>query len=287
MLLVLFPSLEPRRPKGPLACPCSCFRSTTFWANIACDRQRKHPVKPGFVPSCPCSAGDKCTLPGDTPDWWDLWAFPPEHHIQMLKSCCTHYTGCAKSGEGERSGTIKAGSTEMLGCLMPCHQVTCIQDKICSLCSTPLQGSVPRLLILFQESGVDWHCFLRLQACVLSVLSLQSPRHGAHGVECPTCAHIGKGVTLLLTLANPGRHVKGQQSVMLTRSVAEALGTGCLHHTPQDRHIRQGKSLFVYRCTLLTELLRTGVSTSMYLATLIHRGENNSFLCWKLLAVLQ
>lgn len=46
----------------------------------------KHPVQSGFVPSCLCGTGDKCTLPGDTPDWSDLWAFPPEHHFRRSRA---------------------------------------------------------------------------------------------------------------------------------------------------------------------------------------------------------
>lgn len=102
----------------------------------------------------------------------------------------------------------------------------------------------PGSLILFQESGVDWHCFLRLQACVLSVLSLQSLPHGAHGAGCPSCAHIGKGVTLLLTLANPGRHVKGQQSVMFTCSMADGTWDWLSPSHPSGLTYKTGKELF-------------------------------------------
>lgn len=168
----------------------------------------------------------------------------PWASLQMLKGCCTHHTSCAKPGEDETWGTKKAGSTKMLGCLMPCHQVIHIQDKICSVCSTLLQSSVPKSLILFQEAGVDWHWFLRLQACVLSVLSLQSLPHGAHGVGCPSCAHIGKGVTILLTLANPGRHVKGQQSVMLTCRVADGTWDWLSPSHPSGPTYKTGKELF-------------------------------------------
>lgn len=209
------------------------------------------------------------------PDWWDLWAFPPEHHFQILKGCCTHHTSCAKPAEGERWGTKKAGSIKTLGCLMPCHQVTHIQDKICSVCSTPLQGSVPRVSDPVSRVRSRLALLLRLQGCVLSVLSLQSLPRGAHGVGCPTCAHIGKGVTVLLTLANPGRHVKGQQTVMLTCRVADGTWDWLSPSHPSGPTYKTGKELF---CVPLHAPDRAaeeqGCCSPMYWATLIPRGEN-------------
>lgn len=145
----------------------------------------------------------------------------------------------------------KAGSTEALGCLTPCCRETSIQDKICSACLTLPQGKVlalfPGTPILFQESEIDWHCFPRPRGCALSVPSLQSLPRGAYGVGCPACAHIGKGVTILLTSANPARHANGQQSVMLTCSVADGTWDWLSPSHPPRLIYKTGKEFFL--CT--------------------------------------
>ena len=116
------------------------------------------------------------------------------------------------------------------------------------MCLTLPQGKVlalfPGTLILFQESEIDWRCFPRPRACALSVPSPQSLPRGAYGVGRPACAHIGKGVTIFLTSANPARHAKAEQSVMLTCNVADGTWDWLSPSHPPRPTYKMGKELF-------------------------------------------
>lgn len=108
VLLLLLPSLEIRRPRGPVACTCLCLGSAAFSrANTALDRQGKcwyslvtwynlcALLSPAFVVLVINAAH---TEPGDTPNWADPWAFPTQHHFQVLHSPCQQ---CKSSGQRE------------------------------------------------------------------------------------------------------------------------------------------------------------------------------------------
>lgn len=95
-----------------------------------------------------CGTGDKCTPPGDTGEISRLvrslslspWASLPDAQGPLYSPhqlCKTWRVWEMRNQEVWQHQT--------LGCLMPYHQVTHIQDKIRSVCSTLLQGSVPRV----------------------------------------------------------------------------------------------------------------------------------------------
>lgn len=258
LLLVLFPPWIRRAVSMSSLMP----QASSFPSGVVLyPGQGKHPLQSGFVPYCLCGACDKRTTyrTRDAPGWAGVWAFPFQHCFLKFKSHSTHPTDCAKPGENGKCGTTKAGSTQALGHRSLCNRFLS-RTLTASDCSAPGKGAGPVPRSWF-KSEVGWHCLLRPEACAVPVPCPWSPPPslGAYGAGGPARALVGKGDTILLTSANPARHVEGQQNVMLTCRVADGTRDWLSPSHPPTRTCKTGKDLFSVALHALQSYRRAGL----------------------------